>query len=115
MKMKECTRQEFEKVISSLEEDSYTIGNDVGRTHGITCYQRNGKVIGSSRWIKDDNVRVFTYEVAEYLYNAYIRYGGGKHGEPEAIDWIEHAYNLDCIEEEKLVVVRTFSKKKGSE
>ena len=42
-------------------------------------------------------------------------YGGGKHGEPEAIDWIEHAYNLDCVEEEKLVIVRTFSKKKGSE
>lgn len=38
-------------------------------------------------------------------------YGGGKHGEPEAIDWIEHAYNLECVEEEKLLVVRTFSKK----
>lgn len=73
MKMKECTQQEFEKVISSLEEDSYTIGNDVGRTHGIICYQRNGRVIGSSRWIKEDNVRVFTYEVANYLYEAYIK------------------------------------------
>lgn len=72
MKMKECTRQDFEKVISNLEEDSYTVGNDVGRTHGITCYQRNGRVIGSSRWIKDDNVRVFTYEIANYLYEAYV-------------------------------------------
>lgn len=42
-------------------------------------------------------------------------YGGGKHGEPEAIDWIEHAYNLECVEEEKLVVARTFRKKKDSE
>lgn len=73
MKFKECTQQEFEKVISSLEKDSYTVGNDVGRTHGITCYQRNGRVIGSSRWIKDDNVRVFTYEVANYLYEAYVK------------------------------------------
>lgn len=73
MKMKECTQQDFEKVISSLEEDSYTIGNDVGRTHGITCYQRNGRVIGSSSWIKDDNVRVFTYEVAQYLWEAYVK------------------------------------------
>lgn len=72
MKFKQCTRQEFEKVISSLEEDSYTIGNDVGRTHGITCYQRNGKVIGSSRWIKEGNVGVFTYEIANYLYEAYV-------------------------------------------
>lgn len=38
-------------------------------------------------------------------------YGGGKHGEPESIDWMNEAYDLDCKEEEKLVVVRTFSKK----
>lgn len=38
-------------------------------------------------------------------------YGGGKHGEPEAIGWMEHAYFLDCKEEEKLVVVQTFSNK----
>ena len=37
-------------------------------------------------------------------------YGGGKHGEPEAIDWIEGAYDLSCFEEERLVTVRTFSK-----
>ena len=38
-------------------------------------------------------------------------YGGGKYGEPEAIDWMESAYLLDCKEEEKMVVVRTFKKK----
>lgn len=38
-------------------------------------------------------------------------YGGGKHGEPEAIDWMEDAYDLDVVEEEKLVIVRTFTKK----
>lgn len=37
-------------------------------------------------------------------------YGGGKHGEPEAIDWMNHAYDLDCQEEEKMVIVRTFTK-----
>lgn len=37
-------------------------------------------------------------------------YGGGKHGEPEAIDWMADAYDLACVEEEKLVTVRTFSK-----
>lgn len=73
MKYKECTQQEFEKVINSLEEDSYTVGNDVGRTHGINCYQRNGKFIGSSRWILNGNVRVWTYEIANYLYEAYVK------------------------------------------
>lgn len=38
-------------------------------------------------------------------------YGGGKHGEPESIDWMGGAYELDVAEEEKLVVVRTFTKK----
>jgi hypothetical protein len=37
-------------------------------------------------------------------------YGGGKHGEPEAIDWMEDAYELSCVEEEELVVVRTFAR-----
>lgn len=36
-------------------------------------------------------------------------YGGGKHAEPEAIDWMGSAYDVDCHEEEKMVVVRTFS------
>ena len=35
-------------------------------------------------------------------------YGGGKHGVPEAIDWMDEAYDLKVTEEEKMVVVRTF-------
>jgi len=38
-------------------------------------------------------------------------YGGGKHGEPEAIDWMGDAYDLDCVEEQKMVTVQTFTKK----
>ena len=38
-------------------------------------------------------------------------YGGGKHGEPSAMPWIDDAYFLECKEEEKVVVVRTFKKK----
>ena len=37
-------------------------------------------------------------------------YGGGKHAEPDAIDWMDVAYELDCKEEEKVVVVREFTK-----
>jgi len=37
-------------------------------------------------------------------------YGGGKHAEPEAIDWMEDAYDLNCKETEKMVTVREFSK-----
>jgi len=37
-------------------------------------------------------------------------YGGGKHGDPESIDWMDSAYDLSVTEEEKLVIVRTFKK-----
>jgi hypothetical protein len=33
--------------------------------------------------------------------------GGGKHGEPEAIEWIMDAYDLDCKEETRVVKVFT--------
>lgn len=36
-------------------------------------------------------------------------YGGGKHGEPESIPWIEDAYDLDCKEVVK--TVREFTKR----
>ena len=39
-------------------------------------------------------------------------YGGGKHAEPEVMDWMGEAYPLDCVEEEKMVTVRTFTKRK---
>jgi hypothetical protein len=35
---------------------------------------------------------------------------GGKYGEPEAVEWIDDAYDLVCTEEEKVVTVRTFAK-----
>jgi hypothetical protein len=38
-------------------------------------------------------------------------YGGGKHGDPESIEWMPQAYEVDCVEEEKLVTVCTFTKK----
>lgn len=37
-------------------------------------------------------------------------YGGGKHGNPEEIEWMGGAYALDCVEEQKMVTVRTFTK-----
>lgn len=42
-------------------------------------------------------------------------YGGGKHGEPEGIEWMSDAYEVNCIEEEKLVVVQTFTNGNNNE
>lgn len=40
--------------------------------------------------------------------------GGGKHGQPESIDWMSDAYFVDCKEEEKMVIVQTFTKPEPS-
>lgn len=32
-------------------------------------------------------------------------YGGGKHGEPEAVDWIDDAYDVEMTEETRVVQV----------
>lgn len=37
-------------------------------------------------------------------------HGSGKHGEPEAIDWMGEAYDLNVTEVEKMTIVRTFAK-----
>ena len=35
-------------------------------------------------------------------------FGGGKHGQPESVEWIDQAYQVDCSEEVKTITVRTF-------
>jgi hypothetical protein len=37
-------------------------------------------------------------------------YGGGKHGAPGEVEWIEDAYHVNVTEEEKMMTVRTFTK-----
>ena len=39
-------------------------------------------------------------------------YGGGKYGQPEAIEWMEEAYNVECVEEKR--IVRIFSRSKNA-
>jgi len=37
-------------------------------------------------------------------------HGGGKHGEPSGMPWLENSYFVSCKETQKLVTVREFSK-----
>lgn len=50
---------------------------------------------------------------AQYLDGSWVGwtywYGGGKHGEPEAIDWMSDAYDLTCEEKQVTVTQRTFA------
>ena len=38
-------------------------------------------------------------------------FGGGKHSDPESIEWMDKAYDLDVEEKEVMTTVRTFTKK----
>ncbi len=38
-------------------------------------------------------------------------YGGGKHGTPDSMEWIDDAYFLECVEEQQVVTVRIFKKR----
>lgn len=68
-------------------------------THLDTPYSRHYESEAVARQMSDGKWVGWTYW-----------YGGGKHAEPEAIDWMNEAYFLDCKEEEKMVIVRTFNK-----
>lgn len=37
-------------------------------------------------------------------------YGGGKHGNPQEIEWMRDAYDLTCTEQEKVIIERVFTK-----
>lgn len=53
-------------------------------------------------------------EVAACLSSVWVGwtywFGGGKHGEPEAIDWVSNAYFVDVTEKRKTIKVRTFER-----
>lgn len=42
-------------------------------------------------------------------------YGGGKHGQPEEMEWMSGSCLLSCKEEEKVVIVRTFEKQESAQ
>lgn len=38
-------------------------------------------------------------------------YGGGKHGDPSGIEWMDEAHDLDCSEKEVTIMERTFTRR----
>jgi hypothetical protein len=80
----ELRRGEFETEVEtscSQHYESHSVGMHIPDFNGFTGY------IGWTYW-----------------------YGGGKHGNPQEIDWIPDAYFLELIEE-KTVVIKVFKKR----
>jgi len=100
------TKEDIDEFERQVEEDdlrdvlSELRGNYDEETGLPTEYSRHYESKSVAKQMKDGTWIGWTFW-----------YGGGKHGEPEAIEWIDEAYYLDCKEEEKVVTVRAFTKK----
>ena len=69
VKMKQLDELTFYTIIGKCE--AYLTGIDVGRTHGIHCYTRNGKSVGTHSWTGSGAMRENYYEIANFLWEAY--------------------------------------------
>lgn len=73
-----------------------------GQATNLTCS-------GYSRYYECEQVAI---KLVDGSYVSWIYWtGGGKHGEPESIPWIDDAFEVDCVEEQKMVTVYNFSVK----
>lgn len=59
-------QDEFEAFIRGIPDDDVTVGRDVGRTHGMACWYKSGKLVAEERWIRDStsDPRIFTYKIS---------------------------------------------------
>lgn len=84
---------------NDLHWDFVSEFRESGEATGLPCdYSRHYESHSVGRKLSDGGWVGWTYW-----------YGGGKWGEPGAIPWMEDAYELDVVEEEKVMTVRTFS------
>lgn len=99
----EVTDETIDDLYDEAEDDCYDFEYELRQGEietGLPCeYSRHYEAKAVAAKMPDGSWVGWTYW-----------YGGGKHGEPEAIDWMDEAYDLACVEEEKLVTVRTFTK-----
>lgn len=104
----EITEENVDSLYHELDGNSdfiQEIRNDLrtwGTETNISCeYSRHYDSNAVAYQLKDGNWIGWTFW-----------YGGGKWGEPDAIPWMEHAYDLEIISEKEVVaVVREFKKK----
>lgn len=69
MEMQEVTEDQFNFIIDKIGAEQ--VGQDVGRMHGIFSYERDGRFVGSSSFYRETTGRVWNYQIATYLWEAY--------------------------------------------
>ena len=101
----EDQKQDQELMEDFCEDVKRDIRRGVLETNIACDYSRNYETKSVAMHI--DNFNGFTGYIGWTYW-----YGGGKHSNPDEIDWIEDAYFLDLIEEKEVItVVRIFKKR----
>lgn len=106
----ELTADNIDEVYESLGDDSDTL-NDLERWDFRAGEVETGIECETSRHYESKSVACKLSDGTWVGWTYW--YGGGKHAEPECVDWMSDAYILDVTEEEKLVTVRTFQKREA--
>lgn len=96
--------------IDSLYEEIKDTGNAYDARNEVRCgsfeteveapYDRHYEAKSVAEELPDGSYVGWTYW-----------YGGGKHSEPSAIDWMSEAYDLECEKKEITIIKHTFTKK----
>lgn len=112
----------FDLFEDQIEELFYELLNDGDKHYGfqdVICEFREGVVqdLDGQMGLKRQWSRHYeSYGVAAEVNGEWIAwtywYGGGKHGNPEAIEWWEDAYYVDYEEEEVMMLQRKFTERK---
>lgn len=80
---------------------------------------RTAGIEAPNLWHLAPSSRNFEVDIhCQKIYNKWIAYpyysGGGKHGYPEEMEWVGHAFFVDCKEEEVVTIKCTFSEIKDA-
>ncbi len=108
----------FGEVTAEFVEEAFARLDEEGDLQDATEEVREGKVETGLRtdWSRHYESKAVAAQLPDGSWVGWTYwYGGGKHGEPESVDWMDQAYDLSCVEEQKLVTVRTFSKADAAE
>jgi len=127
--MANLTPEQRIKWLILIQEDVVDLGNDPSAEKIESTYNEHSRTLGDAQ----DEVRCCgeTTGIPDRHYSRHYEceevaaqcpdgkwvgwtywHGGGKHGDPGAIDWMNDAYEVSVTEEQKLVTVRTFAKAK---
>lgn len=103
----EVTAENIDQLFEDAEGEGYELQD-------ATSEVRGGSVetgIKPAEWSRHYECKSVAAKVPDGSWVGWTYwYGGGKHGEPESVEWIDDAYAVNLSEEEKLVVVSTFTR-----